>query len=305
VTAEQAAAPELRRLGEPVDRLMGAYALLAGGAFFFQHRPDGWVLLAALHLAAVFVGFGVGPARVAWDALARRWPRTTRTLGDWYPLVLIPALYSELAVLNVAVHGGRFFDPLVLKWEELFFGGQPSREWAAAMPLLPLSELLHAAYLSYYLIIYVPPLVLYLQGRRLEFRQSVFALILVFLVHYLFFIYFPVQGPRYLFPAPTGPIEDGFFYQLAHRVLEAGSSRGAAFPSSHVGVSIAQTLLTWRFIRPLAPATGLLAAGLALGAIYGGFHYATDAVLGAALGVAAVMVALRSFDALERRVLRG
>jgi membrane-associated phospholipid phosphatase len=128
----------------------------------------------------------------------------------------------------------------------------------------------------------------------------VFALMLGFFVHYLCFIYFPVQGPRYLFPPPGGEAAGGFFQALAHRVLEAGSAQGAAFPSSHVGVSVVQTLVAARFLPRLAPLLALLTLGLALGAVYGGFHYAIDAVVGALLGVAVFVIAAP----LQRRMSR-
>ncbi len=79
-------------------------------------------------------------------------------------------------------------------------------------------------------------------------------------------------------------------------MLEVGSSRGAAFPSSHVGVSVAQTLIVFRFLRPLTPLIGLLALGLACGAVYGGFHYATDVCAGALLGSLSVLLAPRIYN---------
>lgn len=292
---------EIRQLGQPVDRLMAVYALVAGAALLFPFRPAAWPILALLHLAAIVLGAAPRPVRIAWENLARRMPRATRVLADWYPLVLVPALYAELAPLNRAVHDGRFFDDAILALEQTVFRGQPSRDWAAAMPQLALSEILHASYIAYYLIIYLPPLVMYARGMHREFRITVFALILTFFAHYVFFIYFPVQGPRYLFPAPGGVIADGFFYQLAHSILEAGSSQGAAFPSSHVGVSVAQTLMDWRFLPWIALPIGLLTLGLALGAVYAGFHYATDAVLGAALGVIVVLYVPRIYRWLQAR----
>lgn len=300
MTAAVRAAGVARPLGEPIDRLFGAYALVAGTALFFPHRPDAWPLLAAAHLLAALAGFGARPVATAWNAFARRWPRAATFVGDWYALVIIPGLYLELALLNRAVFDGRYFDDAILRVEAQLFGGQPSRDWAAAANHLLLSEVLHAAYLSYYLIIYVPPIVLYAKGMKREFRAVVFAVMLTFFVHYLFFIYFPVQGPRYLFPAPGGAIAGGFFYQLAHRVLEAGSSQGAAFPSSHVGVSLAQSVATGRFLPALGAVVALLTLGLALGAVYGGFHYATDAVLGALLGLLAVLVAPRIHRRMDR-----
>jgi membrane-associated phospholipid phosphatase len=289
-----------RRLGTPVDRIIAMYALVSGVAFLFSHRPAAWPLLAALHLVAVLFGFGLPPVRGLWDAFARARPRTAAFVGDWYPLVLVPLLYTELATLNSIVYAGHYFDPLILHWEAVIFGGQPSQEWAVALPSLVVSELLHGAYLSYYLIIYVPAALLYASRQHEEFRESVFALMLVFFAHYLFFIYFPVQGPRYLFDPPVAEAAQGWMHDLAHRLLQAGSSQGAAFPSSHVGIGVAQTVIVARFLPRLTPIVALLAIGLALGAIYGGFHYAIDAVAGLVLGLAVVLVAPRLYHRMNR-----
>jgi membrane-associated phospholipid phosphatase len=280
-----------RTLGLPLDRLFALYMAVAAGALLFPGRPSAWPLLLAVH-ALVILAFWPMPA--VDGALQRAAPglrRAVRAAADWAPLLLVPVLYSELAVLNRAVHGGRYFDDLVIGWEQAVFGGQPSRDWAAAQPELWLSEPLHLAYLSYYFIIFVPPLLLFLRGRRDAFRFGVLALMLSFFLHYLFFIYFPVQGPRYLFDPHGGILADGVFYRMAHAVLEAGSSQGAAFPSSHVGVSVTQTLVVLRFMPRMAPLLAVLTLGLALGAVYGGFHYAIDAVAGLALGAAAYALA--------------
>jgi membrane-associated phospholipid phosphatase len=288
-------------LGLPLDRLFACYMVVAAGALLFPHRPAAWPLLLGLHVLAVAVAWPLPLLEHAVQRARRSVRHAVRGIADWAPLLLIPALYTELAVLNRAVHGGRYFDDVIIAAEQALFGGQPSRAWAEARPELWLSEPLHAAYLSYYFIIFLPPLLLYLRRRTADFRMAAFALMLGFFAHYLFFIFFPVQGPRYLFPAPGGELASGMFHQLAHRVLEAGSAQGAAFPSSHVGVSVTQTLITLRFMPRLAPLIGLLTAGLALGAIYGGFHYAIDAVAGVALGVLVFLAA----GPLFRRLYRG
>ena len=290
-----------RPAGQPIDRLLASYLLLSGAALLLPHRPPAWPLLALLHLAAVLLAWPPAAVRRTVDGWRGRAPRASRTLLDWYAVLIIPALYLELAVLNRAVHGGRYFDDVILGWEQALFGGQPSRELAAAAPLPWLSELLHFGYLSYYLIIYIPPLLLYLGGRVPEFRRAIFALLLSFFLHYLFFVYFPVQGPRYLFAAPGGELADGALYQLTHRLLEAGSSQGAAFPSSHVGVAVAQTLTMLRFERRLVPWLAPLTVLLAVGAVYGGFHYAIDAVCGLLLGALAAALAPAAYRALGGR----
>jgi membrane-associated phospholipid phosphatase len=275
-----------RRPGLPMDRLFAIYMTVAATALLFPHRPSYWPVLLLAHAAVIVLGWPAPAVRRALEHRSKRTQRAVRAVADWLPLLLIPLLYTELAVLNRAVHDGRYFDDLIIAWEQALFGGQPSVEWAAAAPNIALSEALHAAYLSYYFIIFVPPLLLYLRGRTDEFRRGVFAVMLSFFAHYMFFIFFPVQGPRYLFESPGGELAGGVFYQLAHQLLEAGSSQGAAFPSSHVGVSVTQTLVTLRYLPALAPIVALLTIGLSVGAIYGGFHYAIDAVAGLVLGVA-------------------
>ena len=267
-------------------RLFAVYLFLSGIALVFPHRPDGWLLLAAAHVLGILLLLQVGQFRNLLARLSQRAPRSSAFIADWYGLILIPALYSELAVLNQSVFDGKYFDSIILGWEQALFAGQPSRDLAIAWPILPLSELLHFSYISYYLIIYGPAIYIYLRGHRDAHQRIAFTLLLTFFAHYLFFIYFPVQGPRYVFPAPVaGEISTGFFYQLAHRILEAGSSQGAAFPSSHVGVSFAQTALVFLYAPALAPVVLLLSVGLAVGAVYGGFHYATDAVCGLLFGL--------------------
>lgn len=285
--------------GAKLDRVVAAYAILSGLALAFGNRPPSWPFFALAHVGLVALALGADRLR-GWGTARSRQARASsfggvgpgrqlgaraaRILTDWYPLLVLPLLYTELAVLNVSVWGGQYFDPLVLGWEQSLFGGQPSISLAAGAPYLLLSELLHAAYLSYYAIIYLPPLILYLRGDREAFQWLLLPLIATFVLHYLVFVYFPVQGPRYLFPAPGGGLEEGAVYGLTHRILETGSARGSAFPSSHMGVAVAQTVSAFRFLPRAAPWIALATLGLAVGAVYGGFHYAVDILLGAAVG---------------------
>lgn len=263
-----------------IRRLFAAYLFISGLALAFPYRPAAWLVVAVVHAFAIILLLQIGPSPIVVGWLQARFPRVTRIVGDWYAIAVIPLMYTELALLNTAVWNGRYFDAIIIAWEEKLFGGHPFTELAAAFPNLALSEFLHFSYLSYYFIIYGPALYLYLRGRRAEHQQMVFALLLAFFAHYVFFVYFPVQGPRYLYPAPGGEIARGWFYSLAHQVLEAGSARGSAFPSSHVGVSMMATAFAFISMRRIAPVLLILTLGLAFGAVYGGFHYATDAALG-------------------------
>lgn len=278
---------------------MAAYAGVAAAALLFPHRPEGWPIVAVGHIAVVCLALLMARIRPALERPgAARW---LRVIGDWYPLLIIPLLYSALDVLNSAVWDGRFFDPLILDIEQRLFGGQPSSTFARAAPWLPLSELLHAAYLSYYPMIYLPPLALYLRGRTKEFQAMLWAMVAAFLLHYVVFIYFPVQGPRYLFPIPGGAVAEGPIFGLTHSILETGSSRGAAFPSSHMAIGVVQTVSAFRFLPRAAPVLLLATIGLGVGAVYGGMHYATDMVAGAISGLAIALVVVQLDRRGERR----
>jgi len=261
------------------------------------------LLLLVLHLsgAAILLGQPLDAARLPGSELV--WSRARLLL----PLLLAPLFYWETPLLAAALHGGAAYDPIVIHWEALVFGGQPSQTFAARFPWLWLSEPLHAAYLSYYFIVVGPAATLYVMGRREAFQRVVFALVVVILTHQAAFIAFPVLGPRYLFPAPAGPLEAGPLYQLTHRILEGGSSPGTAFPSSHVGISVAVTIAMFREGSRAAPWLAVLTTLLAVATVYGGFHYAVDAVAGVALGVAAAVAApllharLRTHPLIPRR----
>ena len=280
-----------------MNRLFAAYLLLSGLALAGPHRPSIWPLIAVLH-------FGVA----AW-LLTRRADashrlathRAARVLIAAYPLILMPLLYAELPLLNQSLYGGHYFDDAIIRWERALFGFEPARELAARVPSLAFSESVLAAYVSYYLIIYAPPILIEWKRGDEGLRAAVFALALVFFAHYLFFVWLPVEGPRYRFDSPVPPEARGPVYALAHTLLEAGSSRGAAFPSSHVGVSVIATMICWRWLRPLAPVVGLLTVGLAIGAVYGGFHYGIDAIAGALFGALLGFIAAPLQRRLERR----
>jgi membrane-associated phospholipid phosphatase len=317
---------------------VSAVPLAAGGL------GGGRVLVLAAHVAAVALIFLAEKAHASGSP-----PRWARDVSSFHLLVLIPMLYAELPLLMEGMPGEVVYhDPAVQAIEARLFGFQPAWELAGRWPSLLVSELLHLAYVLYYPIVYVPPLLLYLHwwrgretveliltrrdvkdepppppesrprkrslrhrwspaaiaargrpawenrprptlGQLIEseflFQKALLALALSMLSCYLVFVLWPVQGPRYLAApqgAPEGPVRS-----LVLAILEGGSSRGAAFPSSHVAVAVTQTLLLLRYRRRLGIVLAGLTLLLALGAVYGGFHYAVDALAGAAVGAVA------------------
>jgi membrane-associated phospholipid phosphatase len=268
----------IRSEGEPlrhVDLILAAYLIIVSVVAVLRLRmnPGGWWLLLAHALFAVLLFLitrpGLGPVG--------------KTLREIYPLLLLPALYSELDVLNST--SGPLYDAVVQRWELFLFGGQISREWWQSSPSRFWSTVLHAAYLSYYLIISAPALYFAWRGDLQAVRRFVLVVIATFVICYLAFIFFPVAGPYYQFPRPDRWFIDNLPARLTYEALATGSSYGAAFPSSHVAAALAATLAAARSSRRLGLLLLVPTMLMAIGVVYCQMHYGVDAVAGIIVGL--------------------
>jgi membrane-associated phospholipid phosphatase len=255
-------------------------ALIALGRL--DQRGMGWIVAA--HLALPLV---------AW--LASRASATTsgNVVRGAYPVVLLLALYSSLDVLNgfgaASVH-----DRAIQSIDAALFASQPARDWWRAHPDPFWSAALHATYLSYYLIVPIPLLVLGVERRWEDMTDYLNGVISVFLVCYLCYIAWPVAGPYYEFARPTGEFVANLPARLVYSGLSRGSSYGAAFPSSHVAATMAAALGGWQVNRRLG--TGLIAVALvlAVAVVYCQMHYVADSVAGLLVGIAVPFAMRRS-----------
>lgn len=278
----------------PVDVLIVGYLLVTSILILaFPANLPGWPLYLSLHIAAL----------VAILRFAGRRPRSPvlRFVRDWYPIAAFLPLYGELHGLT------RMFtttphDVWVVGWEAGLFGAQPSQTMWRAWPPLWLSEYLHFAYFYYYFVPITLALALYLKGDRARFSRALTATLTVFLGCCLLFIAFPVAGPYHHLSHPDPRTLPGFFAPLVHVLVQRGSSVGTAFPSSHTAVAVCVWLAAWQLYRPVFWALVLVVPGLALGTVYGGFHYAVDTVAGIIVGVAAALVAPRIHSAIAARL---
>ncbi len=279
-SAPRAEAAPLR----PVEILLIGYLALTTLVAVIRApaHPDCWWLLLSHSFALLLIVLvrrpGLGPVGLA--------------IREIYPLVLLLALYTELDVLNgsgtVHVH-----DTLVQRWELGLFGFEPSHDWWRRAPSRFWSTVLHGAYLSYYLILSVPAVWLVLRRDRTALRRFVFSVLVAFIVCYLVFLFYPVAGPYYTYPRPTGAFVDNAMARLVYATLARGSSYGAAFPSSHVAAAVAATIAGWRGSRRLGLVLLLPTALLTVSVVYCQMHYAVDAIAGLAVGIMAATVGAR------------
>ncbi len=258
--------------------LTGVLAVLGGGVLGFS--------LAAAHAVAMLAVRRLGrrplPRNAGW-----RWLRLV------YPVAATPfLLYPELRFLNRVITD-RLFDGMVQGWEQALFGSQLSMTFQEWLPDFTLSELLHLGYVSYYALVPIALVGVYVTRGDAALHRAAFATAVAFLFSYLIFTVLPVAGPRYDFPPIGGEVSGGAFYQIVHTILETGSSRGTAFPSSHIAASGVAVLAAGREDRRWLLTLMLPQITLALGTVYGRFHYGVDAIAGVALMVAIWLAAPR------------
>lgn len=258
----------------PTDRLTFGF-IAVFSAILLAHAPQvaAWPwLLAGDALVVVLL------------LLLRRLPARggfAEFVGGGYPIVLTTGFYTQLGVIQLGT--ARLHDALVQRWELALFGGQVSVLWHQRMPVPALSWVLHACYGSYYWIVMLVPVWLYARGRREAFQRAGFVMALGFYVCYVIFGLFPVAGPNYFYALPTGPVVEVLPARYVYVMLGAGSAMGTAFPSSHVVATWMTVYAAWRDARRLALVLLPVALLLAVGTVYGQFHYAVDALAGAAL----------------------
>ena len=151
-------------------------------------------------------------------------------LRHFYPVLLYTAFFCETALLN-RMFCPEYLDPMVIRWDQALFGCQPSVLFMQKLPCLALSELLYAAYFSYYLMIGGVGIALFVRNRQ-QFLHYISVVSFVFYVCYLIYIFLPVIGPRssarraggYALPADVqrlatsdvypAAIQGGLFYRI-------------------------------------------------------------------------------------------
>lgn len=286
------ALPSATAVRDASDRAIGvagwlamAYLTAMSWPMLLHFRSTGMLAPLGIHLATLAFGIAALRSRSAILRVAR----------DWLPLIAGPLMYVELRWI-IATLGADHHDVTVIAWEAYLFPSNPSATLAPRLHGLALSELLHMAYASYYLLVYVPPMVMYARGARAEFSATMLALTLVYGACFFAYLLFPVDGPRYLVGAAAAP--DGPARRFVLALLERGSSRGTAFPSSHVAASVVAALSAMRFHRGFGVAVAVMASLLTVATVYGGFHYAVDALVGVILGVLAWSASIALWTAL-------
>jgi len=228
-------------------------------------------------------------------------PRPLRFVRCFYPQIFFGPLFTESIILSGRAMGGRVYDPFFYRLDGLIFGHQPSMDFSAAFGHAPwMNEIMFGSYFSFYLVMALTPWIPWFRGDEAEGEREVSILAGFMLVVYVFYVFFRVVGPKHYFPNLDnyGVMQGGFFTHLEGGILSAAITTGAAFPSSHVAVSLMMTSFVARTARRLLPLYILDACLIALATIYLHAHWAVDV----AGGMVAALLLVPLFARLHRPI---
>ena len=232
--------------------------------------------------------------------------RMTRFLRILVQMLLLGWWYEDTYNLNILFANQ---DHVVAMWDQAIFGFQPALSFAVAWPQPWVSEILETAYACYFPII-VMVCVFYFFARYEEFERCCFVVMASFFTYYIIFDLFPVTGPMYYFHAigldkaahgvfpclgdyfrthtemmePPG-YHDGIGYALLQAV-HAGEHPTAAFPSSHVGITVVCLMLALHSRNKTLSLIVLpFVVLICLATVYTRAHYAIDSIMGLVTGL--------------------
>jgi membrane-associated phospholipid phosphatase len=195
-------------------------------------------------------------------------------------------------------------DHVFASLEQTLFQCQPSVTFSESVPSMWFSEPFNLGYVSYYPMIFIVT-VYYFLFHFEWFEKISFVLVTSFFIYYLIYIFVPVAGPQFYFPAigmdnvmaqhfpaigdyfnhndillPGPGYDHGFFYNLVEASQEVGERPTAAFPSSHVGISTIVMIMAWRANRKLSLVLLPFYVLLCCATVYIQAHYLIDAIAG-------------------------
>jgi membrane-associated phospholipid phosphatase len=274
------------------DRMLAFWYLALTLALLTRPRPlatfGGYLVLHVIVLATIF-------SLAVLSRLGRWW----RFAHDWFPTFVFVAAFEEVARLSL-VFVPRWQDPLILRVEAALFPVPPT-VWLGQFHQLWLVELLEFGYFTFYWIMFVVGGVLYsgvwkahshadVGDPHQPFRIWMDATVLGYLICYIIFLVFPTEGPAHTLPRQLATGATGPFHWLVLLIQHHAGVHGNAFPSGHIMASVVALLAAVKWKPCLAKWLTVPVLLMCVGAVYDGYHYASDIIAGALLGAATFLL---------------
>jgi membrane-associated phospholipid phosphatase len=237
------------------------------------------------------------PAYVAWNLaailaivlLARKQGdcRGWEFAHDWMPAaVFFTSVFEQTAWLSLALVP-QWQSSNIIAFESALLGTVPALWLHQHMPSWSV-EVLEFGYFAFYPLYPVVGLLLWTRRKRPEyqpaFRRMTDAAAVGYVACYATFLLWPTQSPRHA-QGITGAASGGLFYGLVRLIQGNAGVHGNAFPSAHIMLAFIVLIFVRRYWPRASLWVLVINLLMCLGAVYDGYHYASDTVAGMILGL--------------------
>ena len=246
-----------------MERVTTAYFAYLAVVAIARRKPRPAILSLAI-LATVFV---VGMPHVM--------PLVYLLAGYWLPAMVVRQP-------NVAIELG------LLRFDHTLFGKDGLARFERHAPRL-LIEYLEAAYLLCYAVPLAGYISLLLGGHAAATIDRFWTIVLLAsFACYGLLPWMPTRAPRAIEPTPSATRSRIRAANLA--VLDRASVQWNTFPSGHTAASLATALAVSTDMPFAGVALAAVAVSIAAGSVVGRYHYAADALTGAAVAMLAFVM---------------
>jgi len=262
------------------------FSLLSLVILVFHRNLKLWWVFLAIHAFIIFALLFI------IQLSERKASKLLNFVRDWYLILLILFGFEEMNFLVTMIFP-YWANEFVINLDKAVFGVYPT-VWLEKVISPWLTEVMLFFYNSYFLIIPLAGLVLYLKKKKLEFDALFFNVSLAYFISYILFLFFPAEGPWVTMThLQTKELEGHLFLALDKFIQGMGSIKGGCFPSSHVAGAFAASLSLFKFDRKSFYWLLFLSFGVAVSTVYSRHHHAVDSMAGIIIGILAVIAGLK------------
>ncbi len=248
--------------------MVAAYFVYLAGLAFFAPVPSGRQARVVGTALAVL-------AAILLAGMASMMPLVYLLVGYWLPALLVGAPNPRL-------------ERWLLDVDHRLLGTNGLAVFHQRAPRLVV-EYLELAYLLCYAVVPAGYVWLMLAGFADEANRFWTIVLLASFLCYGVLPWMPTRAPRAV-EAHAAPARS-FVRRLNLAVLDRASVQWNTFPSGHTAASIATALAVGSYVPLAGVVLGVVAVSIAVGSVAGRYHYAADAISGAAVALLAFVLA--------------
>ena len=270
----------------PVDLLVIVFtSFLSVLGIFLGFSTPAILLLVPINLLLGYI--------IIWIARNSSASTFWQRIHDWYAVPIIFLIFKEVYVV-IQGFGRPDWDNLLITADRVLFRTDPT-VWCSHFATPTLTELMQIAYTSYYFIMIVTGIELYVRSERRVFHLALFSIVYGFALSYIGYLLFPAVGPRFTlhdFRMIDSELPGLWLTTYFRDFINAGESisknalnpiaiaQRDVFPSGHTQMTLIALYFAFRYRIRSRFVLLVFGSLLIISTVYLRYHYVVDVIGG-------------------------